>query len=109
MGMDSFCAELGNDCQHPMAYQVCNFQPLVLVLKHRLTLFRTLGDIGRQGLGRYATVFRALVEAAIVSWIATFGSAVAWTLSLPGCLEKDCMLVSIFLAISCSCLTSASS
>jgi hypothetical protein len=41
-------------------------------------LFRQLGDLRRPGFDRYITILRALIEAAILSWIATLGCALAW-------------------------------
>jgi len=46
-----------------------------------LVRIRKLGDINRQGpsLRRYITVIRAIIESAVLSWIATLSCAIAWT------------------------------
>lgn len=70
------------------------------------SIFRKLRDIRQRGLERYATVFRALIESAVLSWLATLSCAVAWSLRsacLPTssgtdstCFWVRCILASMF-------------
>jgi hypothetical protein len=48
-------------------------------------------DLGRQRIGRSVTVMSALVESAVLSWIGTLSSAVAWSNNGPQDLEVSVM------------------
>jgi hypothetical protein len=66
------------------------------------TLPRSLGDIRQQGLDRYSTVLKAIIEAAIVTWIATFSSAVLWSHQACNGGQGSCVLVRDILSDSAS-------
>jgi hypothetical protein len=40
---------------------------------------RFIGRIYERELGRYSSVVRAVIESALLSWIATLGSAITWS------------------------------
>jgi hypothetical protein len=102
MGMDSICSQFYHDRQCAMAHKVqsiaCNSASL------NMHVHRILRDVQQQGLGRYSTIIKAVIEAAVVSWIATLGSAVVWSdnsacstdnyeLSNYGLMGHNCMMV----------------
>jgi hypothetical protein len=60
-----------------------------------------LGDFRRQGYARYVTVLRAIIESALLSWMATLSCAVIWSLLSDCTVESgrsdtlDCTLVRV--------------
>jgi hypothetical protein len=44
------------------------------------TTHRSLGDVQHPGFARYVTICKAMVESAVISWLATLGNAISWTL-----------------------------
>jgi hypothetical protein len=58
-------------------YKVTIFR--VIIHRSRMTFYRLLRDMRHQGLGRYASVVRALIESAALSWVATLSSAIMWS------------------------------
>lgn len=82
--MDGLRAQLNDVDQYTHSNTVICF--MFLDLQQMLISFRLrrkLGDINHQGpsLQRYMTVIRAIIESAILSWIATLSCAIAWTWS----------------------------
>jgi hypothetical protein len=80
MGMDGVRSQLDSVYQYSLTFKVrCrSIHPL-----HAPDL-RPVRHVagGHQGLGRYATLLKALVESAVLSWLASLGSAMIWSISL---------------------------
>lgn len=79
MGMDGVRSQFDSVYQYSLTFKV-RYRSKQALQAPDLRLRHIAG--GHQGLGRYATLLKALVESAMLSWLASLGSAVIWSIGL---------------------------